>query len=130
MPHTDQPPPAFCEQLASPALAGVLLTLALATAPALAERAAPVTLAAVESEVLHEQAILSGTAIPHRRAELSPKVDGLVTELFVDEGSIVEAGDPILALDERLENHAVEAAAARVQEAERITRMRSVSATS
>jgi RND family efflux transporter MFP subunit len=62
--------------------------------------------------------MLSGTTMARRRAALSPKVDGLVTERFVDEGSLVERGDPILALDERLEAHAVAAAAARVQEAE------------
>jgi RND family efflux transporter MFP subunit len=80
--------------------------------------AAPVTLAEVRSESLREQAVLSGTTIPRRQAALSPKVDGLVTELFVDAGSLVQAGDPVLTLDDRLETHAVDAATARVQEAE------------
>jgi multidrug resistance efflux pump len=57
-------------------------------------------------------------------------VDGLVTELFVDEGSLVQAGDPILTLDDRLEVHAVDAAAARVQEAEANHRTPIASATS
>lgn len=86
--------------------------------PAAKAEPAPVTLAEVKRQALHEQAVLSGTTIARRRAALSPKVDGLVTELFVDAGSLVEAGDPILALDDRLEAHNVEATAARVREAE------------
>ena len=84
--------------------------------PVVAEPA-PVTLAEVQRESLREQAMLSGTTIAPRRAALSPKVDGLVTELFVDTGSRVAAGDPILALDDGIEAHNVEAAGARVQEA-------------
>jgi RND family efflux transporter MFP subunit len=93
------------------------LCLLVAEAPA-AAGPAPVTLAEVQQNVLRDQAVLSGTTIARRRAALSPKLDGLVTELFVDEGSQVEAGDPILTLDDRLESLAVDAAAARVQEAE------------
>ncbi len=93
------------------------LGLLAAAAPAAADPA-PVTLAEVQRQSLQEQAVLSGTTIARRRAALSPKVDGLVTELFVDAGSLVRTGDPILALDDRLESHAVDAAAARVQEAE------------
>ncbi len=93
------------------------LCLLVAETPAAADPA-PVTLVEVQQQILREQAVLSGTTIARRRAALSPKLDGLVTELFVDEGSLVEAGDPILTLDDRLEAHAVDAAAARVQEAE------------
>ncbi len=92
--------------------------LAVGLVSAAAAEPAPVTLAAVERQVLREQAMLSGTTIARRRTALSPRVDGLVTELFVDAGSLVAAGDPILALDDRLETHNVEAAAARVQEAQ------------
>ncbi|WP_162268071.1 efflux RND transporter periplasmic adaptor subunit [Thiohalocapsa sp. ML1] len=99
-----------------------LLALAASAASFAASFAAaetvPVTLAEVQREALREQTMLSGTTVAPRRAALSPKVDGLVTELFVDEGSLVEQGDPILTLDDRLEAHTVDAAAARVQEAE------------
>ena len=78
----------------------------------------PVTLAAVISEPLNEQAVLSGTTEAWRRAALSPRLDGLVTELFVDEGEMVEQGEPILQLDARLAELEAEAAGARVQEAE------------
>jgi RND family efflux transporter MFP subunit len=103
-------------------LAAGLILLGLATtaavAPAALAEPAPVTLAEVKRETLREQSVLSGTAIAPRRAALSPKVDGLVTEVFVDAGSLVTAGEPILTLDDRLEAHAVAAAEARVQEAE------------
>jgi RND family efflux transporter MFP subunit len=80
--------------------------------------ATPVTLAEVTREPLSEQAILSGTTIPQRRAALSPKVEGLVAGLSVDEGTLVEAGAPILHLDARLAELEVEAAEARVREAQ------------
>ncbi|WP_296898737.1 efflux RND transporter periplasmic adaptor subunit [Thiohalocapsa sp.] len=104
-----------CPRPTSPTL---LTALLLGIASLVAAEPAPVTLAEVQREVLREQAVLSGTTIARRRAALSPKVDGLVTELFVDAGSRVAAGDPVLVLDDRLEAHNVEAAAARVQEAE------------
>jgi RND family efflux transporter MFP subunit len=95
-----------------------LAAAAVGFATAAPAELAPVTLAEVQREHLGEQAVLSGTTVARRRAALSPKVDGLVTALFVDEGDLVQQGDPILTLDDRLEAHVVEAAAARVQEAE------------
>jgi len=78
----------------------------------------PVTLAEVTTETLREQVALSGTTEASRRAALSPRVEGLVTELFVDEGDVVEQGAAMLQMDARLAELDAEAAAARVQEAE------------
>ncbi len=78
----------------------------------------PVTLAEVTTETLREQVALSGTTEASRRAALSPRVEGLVTELFVDEGDVVEQGAQVLQMDARLAELDAEAAAARVQEAE------------
>lgn len=78
----------------------------------------PVTLAAVTTETLREQVVLSGTAEASRRAALSPRVEGLVTALFVDEGDVVEQGAAMLQMDARLAELDAEAAAARVQESE------------
>jgi RND family efflux transporter MFP subunit len=103
----------------APVAVSLLLLLGLLAATPLPGRAAsPVILAEVTQETFSEQATLSGTALPARHADLSPKVDGLVTELFVDEGTLVREGDPILALDDRLAAQDVAADAARVQEAE------------
>ena len=49
---------------------------------------------------------------------LSPQVEGLVTEVLVDEGSWVKPGDPILALDARLAEIDIRTAQARVDEAQ------------
>jgi RND family efflux transporter MFP subunit len=77
----------------------------------------PVTLAEVRQESLREQISLSGTSVPKRHVMLTPRVEGLVTEVLVDEGGLVETGDPLLLLDDRLARIAVRAASARVQEA-------------
>ncbi len=98
--------------IASFALLGMHLVAAEVEPPS------PVTLAEVRTETLSEQAILTATSIPWRRTKLSPRVEGLVNELFVDEGTFVQAGDPILILDVRLAELEVAAAQARVAEAE------------
>jgi RND family efflux transporter MFP subunit len=79
--------------------------------------ASPVTLAEVKREPLQEQVKLTGSAIPWRKTLLSPRVDGLVTEVKVDEGSWVQPGDEILVLDDRLATLEVRSAEARVAEA-------------
>ncbi len=96
--------------------AAAFCACAAQAAPGQAPR--PVTLAEVKREVLNEQARLTGSTIPWRRAELSVRVDGLVTELSVDEGSIVSTGDPVLVLDARLAEHDAATAEARLREAE------------
>lgn len=105
---------------ARPARAALLAAAFGVLVPALAGArggATPVTLAEVVQEPLAEQVVLTGTTIAQRRAELSPRVEGLVSELAVDEGSLVEAGAPVLTLDARLAELEVEAARARVEEA-------------
>jgi RND family efflux transporter MFP subunit len=98
-------------------LTAALLLLALA-AVAKDDPASPVVLDQVERQRLRAETLLTGTSIPLHRAQLSPRVEGLVTELSVDEGSVVAPGDPILTLDARLAQLEVEAAEARVAEAE------------
>jgi RND family efflux transporter MFP subunit len=78
----------------------------------------PVTLTEVTQETLKEQVSLSATSEPWRRTSLSPRVEGLVVRMRVDEGSRVQEGDPILELDARLAEIALAAGQARVQEAE------------
>jgi RND family efflux transporter MFP subunit len=103
-------------------LAAALLAFAalLAALPAAArdDKPSPVTLAEVTREQLRAETLLTGTSIALRRAALSPRVEGLVTELAVDEGSVVAPGDPILTLDARFAELEAEAAAARVAESE------------
>lgn len=77
----------------------------------------PVTLAEVTQETLSEQVPLSGTSIPFRRVMLSPRVEGLVSQVLVDEGSWVRQEDPILSLDASLAGFEVRMTEAQVQEA-------------
>ena len=79
--------------------------------------ASPVTLAEVRRDELREQVQLSGTAVPWRKTLLSPRVEGLITEVKVDEGSWVEPGDAIVLLDRRLADIDIQVAKARVAEA-------------
>ena len=99
------------------ALAAILFALSSFAAGKPEEAPRPVTLAPVTEEILRAQVTLSGTSIPHRRAMLSPRVEGLVTEVRVDEGSRVNPGDPILELDSRLAEIEIQAVEARVREA-------------
>jgi RND family efflux transporter MFP subunit len=78
----------------------------------------PVTVAEAVRESLNEQVALSGTSIPWRRVMLSPRMDGLVSEVLVDEGSWVETGDPVLVLDARLAQIDIQTAQARKEEAQ------------
>lgn len=108
-----------CGLLAFGLLLGAFLCpLASAIANAKDDPPSPVTLAEVTLESLREQVPLSGTSIPWRRVMLSPRVDGLVTQVLVDEGSWVDLGDPVLDLDSRLAEIEIRAVQARVLEAE------------
>jgi RND family efflux transporter MFP subunit len=97
--------------------AAALITLAAQPSAASDGPPSPVTLVEVTTESLQERVSLSGTSIPQRRVMLTPMVSGLVSEVLVDEGSLVEAGDPLVVLDDRLAQIEVRAAEARVEEA-------------
>lgn len=99
----------------APLLAAALCLSAGATPAA---EPTPVTLAEVERASWRAEVELTANSIALRRAELSPRVAGLVNELYVDEGDAVAAGDPILQLDDRLARLESDRTAARVAEAE------------
>ena len=77
-----------------------VVALALCSAAAFAQEApAPVVVVEPRSARLTEELRLSGTLTAERRAELSPRVDGLVSRLRVDAGDRVKAGQVLLELD-------------------------------
>lgn len=86
-----------------------------------------VAVARAESATFGERFSISGTLTAERQAQLSPRADGLVSQVHVDAGDLVEAGETILELDPTVVNHgllrtraeATEADAA-VREAERL----------
>lgn len=78
----------------------------------------PVTVAEVIVQPLQEELPLSGTTEALRDSELSPRIDGLVLDVFVNEGDWVEAGQKILELDHALADMQAASAQARVDEAQ------------
>ncbi len=60
--------------------------------------APPVDVVAAVETIAAEQVQLLGTARPARQSAVASEVDGLVAELFVDEGDAVQAGDPLVRL--------------------------------
>ncbi|MEZ5569248.1 MAG: efflux RND transporter periplasmic adaptor subunit [Halioglobus sp.] len=74
--------------------------------------AAPVRVEMVKESELRDIVRLTGSVTSERRASLSPAIAGLVTQLFVDTGSRVEAGDVLLELDAELAEWDVQSAAA------------------
>jgi len=60
----------------------------------------------------------TGTLETHFRATISPKISGLITEVLVDQGDPVKAGQALVKLDDRDLRRQVEAAEASVAAAE------------
>lgn len=87
-----------------------LLTLFIATLlvfpyTASGESNAPapvITVEAVRTADLEPELTLTGTVVSQRRAGLSTRAEGLVEEVLVDAGSVVEKGELLMRLDTRL----------------------------
>lgn len=86
-----------------------------------------VAVARAESATFGERFSISGTLTAERQAQLSPRADGLVSQVHVDAGEFVDVGETLVELDPTVVNHgllriraeATEADAA-VREAERL----------
>ena len=83
-------------------LAAFCLSITVLSAWAQDTRRAPVHVVIAEESQVRQSLALSGTVIAARSASLSPATDGLVAKLNVDVGDAVEAGDPLLLLDDEL----------------------------
>jgi len=102
----------------------------------------PVSTALPKQSSIAQTLSLSGSLTAERRALLSPRVDGLVAEVLVDAGTVVEKGQTLLKLDPAIarqqyaqsqaataEAKAVRDEAARlVKEAERLRKQNYISA--
>lgn len=96
----------------------VLAAFAISPGAVLAQPdAMAVATAAAEPIEVMDMLRLTGTMTAARHAELSPRVDGLVSTLHVDAGDRVAAGDVLLELDAELARHAQRRAEAAVTEA-------------
>jgi membrane fusion protein, multidrug efflux system len=69
--------------------------------PAAAEAAVAVTTAPVVTESLPRTLTLTGTLIANRESAVAADVSGKVAEVFVERGSRVRAGAPLIQLDRR-----------------------------
>ncbi|MES9994204.1 MAG: efflux RND transporter periplasmic adaptor subunit [Candidatus Thiodiazotropha sp.] len=76
-----------------------------------------VTLTEVVAQQMREEIPLSGTAEALQESALSPRLSGVVKEVFVEEGKRVEAGDKILSLDSVIARLEVVSAQAGLDEA-------------
>jgi len=107
-------PPAF-------ACAGRLLALTglVAVAGAApADEAAPVAVEEVTREAIVREVVVNGSVVAPRTASLSTSIEGLVSEVAVEVGDRVQAGQRLIRLDPELERHALDGARAEVAEAQ------------
>ncbi len=65
------------------------------------EKAVPVTTCRIEAHAVTDAVTLSGRLEPWIEARLAPAKAGLITELSVDKGDAVRAGQTLLRLDDR-----------------------------
>jgi RND family efflux transporter MFP subunit len=80
----------------------MLLLALLIAGNAGAQQAAPVAVTRAESDDIVRAVTLTGSLASPRRAELTPEVDGRVTDVIVEAGERVAAGDALLQLDAEL----------------------------
>jgi membrane fusion protein (multidrug efflux system) len=97
---------AFTPLLVLPAVAGCGMRARAEPQPAparaaAAEPAVTVTTAAVVTESLPRTLTLTGTLIANRESAVAADVSGKVAEVFVERGSRVRAGAPLIQLDRR-----------------------------
>jgi RND family efflux transporter MFP subunit len=83
-----------------PAAIGITCWLLLGATIAVAQT--QVAVAPATSSTVEQELRLSGTLGAERSARLSPRVDGLVSEVLVDAGAQVSEGDVLLRLDATL----------------------------
>ena len=101
----------------TPCLTILIATLLWLLPGANAHGNTPVSVAPIEEAVVGEELALVGTVISRRSSRISPLVEGLIEELYVEEGQDVAAGERLFRLDDRLAEIAVTRAEADVAEA-------------
>ncbi|MGB3223421.1 MAG: efflux RND transporter periplasmic adaptor subunit [Desulforhopalus sp.] len=77
-----------------------------------------VSVETVEPAALGERFSLTGSMTAERHAQLSPRVDGLVSEVLVDAGDRVEKGQVLIKLDPAVGQYALARSKAELAEAE------------
>jgi RND family efflux transporter MFP subunit len=96
--------PGSAAQRARRYLAGLLsvLVIGIAGASAVGAQEAPVRVVAATEEPIRRVLAFAGSVTAAHAASLSPATSGLVESIHVDVGDRVEAGEPLLRLDDEL----------------------------
>ncbi len=99
-------------------LSALAAVAALLAAPAaLAQQAPPVAVTTAKRDTIVREVTLSGSLTSPQRADLAPEVSDRVTEVLVEAGDRVAAGDALLRLDAALTRIELRRAEAALQEA-------------
>ena len=77
----------------------------------------PVSVVTAITGSLEEEVPLTGTVTSIRTSQISPKEEGYIESLLVDEGDIVKKGDPILHFDRQLADTEIARVSAQLAEA-------------
>lgn len=87
------------------------------SAAAHAQTPVPVAVTSARMATIAEEVALQGSLVAQRTSRLSAETDGLVEEILVDDGDVIDQGDVLVRLDARLAAIERNAADARVDEA-------------
>ncbi len=82
------------------------------------DKARPVSVVTVVVAPVQDEILLIGSVTARRVSRISPRIDGFISAMLVDEGDEVRAGDALLRLDPVMAKLGLERARAQVQEAE------------
>ncbi|MBH8572449.1 efflux RND transporter periplasmic adaptor subunit [Nostocaceae cyanobacterium CENA369] len=80
-------------------------------------QAATVKVATVQAGQIEESGIYIGRLVSRRSVTLQPRIEGQVTQIFVKSGTVVKTGDPIIQIDPREQQAAVNSIDAAAQAA-------------
>lgn len=97
---------------------GLFASAGLFNAGAYAQQAIPVVVSTAEMRPMLEELPLTGSVTARRTSHLSPRVDGLVAEVLVEDGDFVEKGQILVKLDAIISEVQLARASAALQEAQ------------
>jgi membrane fusion protein, multidrug efflux system len=67
-----------------------------------ADKVTPVSVVTAKKGIVNEEVPLTGSVVSIRTSLISPKVEGYIESLFIDEGDSVKKGDRIMYIDRQL----------------------------
>ncbi len=95
----------------------VIVSVSFLPGRVMSEPPVPVGVSTARTAEIHEEVTLNGSLIARRTSRLSTEIDGLISEILVDDGDRLERGAVVIRLDPRLARIDREAANARLEEA-------------